>query len=246
MYIRKAYFGGGVDVYKPKPENLYYYHVNSLYPSMMLNDMPVGKPVYKRYKQNHILQHDDFGFFNANIEYYGDLKAPILPYKQNGVSIFPTGKWQRVYFSEQLKKAASSGYKIQIKNGWVFKRKKIFNNFVNELYSLRIKTNDNCVNLIMKLILNSLYGRFGMMKTVQECKIVTSQQYKKIEIYHNIVKVHKLADDKYMVSYNNNLAHDIKYRKIDFSHDEYYSKKKAINIKLNTMNVAVQIAAAIT
>ena len=47
--IRQSYTGGAVDVYIPKNkdnEKLYYYDVNSLYPSVMLNNpMPVGKPI---------------------------------------------------------------------------------------------------------------------------------------------------------------------------------------------------------
>ena len=46
-FIRRAYYGGHVDVYKPKGEKLYYYDVNSLYPYIMKTfPMPGGKPVW--------------------------------------------------------------------------------------------------------------------------------------------------------------------------------------------------------
>jgi hypothetical protein len=38
--IKKGYYGGIAEVYKPYGENLYYYDVNSLYPYTALNDMP--------------------------------------------------------------------------------------------------------------------------------------------------------------------------------------------------------------
>ena len=38
--IKKSYFGGITEVYKPYGENLYYYDVNYLYPYAALNDMP--------------------------------------------------------------------------------------------------------------------------------------------------------------------------------------------------------------
>jgi hypothetical protein len=41
--IYKAYYGGRVEVFIPKPidnEKLYYYDVNSLYPFASLNDLP--------------------------------------------------------------------------------------------------------------------------------------------------------------------------------------------------------------
>ncbi|GER42509.1 DNA polymerase [Striga asiatica] len=48
-FIRRAYYGGHTDVYKPYGENLYYYDVNSLYPYVMKEfPMPGGKPVWYR------------------------------------------------------------------------------------------------------------------------------------------------------------------------------------------------------
>jgi hypothetical protein len=41
-YIRLGYFGGATDHYKQYGENLYHYDVNSLYPFVMLNDMPLN------------------------------------------------------------------------------------------------------------------------------------------------------------------------------------------------------------
>jgi len=38
--IKKAYYGGITEVYKPYGKDLYYYDVNSLYPYVALQDMP--------------------------------------------------------------------------------------------------------------------------------------------------------------------------------------------------------------
>lgn len=47
MFIRRAYYGGHTDTYKPYGENLYYYDVNSLYPFVMKEfPMPGGVPVW--------------------------------------------------------------------------------------------------------------------------------------------------------------------------------------------------------
>ncbi|KAL2457040.1 DNA polymerase [Forsythia ovata] len=46
-FIRRGYYGGHADVYKPYGENLVYYDVNSLYPYIMTTfDMPGGVPVW--------------------------------------------------------------------------------------------------------------------------------------------------------------------------------------------------------
>ncbi len=175
-FIRKGFYGGSVDVYKPKGENLYYYDVNSLYPAMMCHDMPAGKPFFKRFLNHEKLQYDDFGFIHAEIEYYGNLKAPLLPYKKDGVTIFPTGKVKGIYFSEELKKAESLRYIVKPIKEYIFKKDKIFHDCIHTLYNIRINSTEKSINLLIKLILNSFYGRFGMKKYVKECKIVTPEK----------------------------------------------------------------------
>ena len=60
-YIRNSYFGGVTQVFRPYGENLYYYDINSLYPSSMHeNDMPSGKGVAM--PGTHISMDDFFGF----------------------------------------------------------------------------------------------------------------------------------------------------------------------------------------
>jgi hypothetical protein len=84
--VRKAYRGGVVEVYKPRIERGYYYDINSLYPSAMLSDMPVGVP---RYVINPQLGNF-FGFVEARIT-CPDMLVPFLPTTVDGVMICGTG-----------------------------------------------------------------------------------------------------------------------------------------------------------
>jgi len=46
-FIKIAYTGGAVDVYKPYGKNIFRYDVNYLYSCIMKNNpMPVGNPIY--------------------------------------------------------------------------------------------------------------------------------------------------------------------------------------------------------
>jgi hypothetical protein len=83
--IRKSYTGGAVDVYIPHNKNLaggleilYYYDVNGLYPSTMLNNpMPIGEPIafLGDIRKN---EPEAFGFFYCNITSPQYLEHPIL------------------------------------------------------------------------------------------------------------------------------------------------------------------------
>jgi hypothetical protein len=55
------------------------------------------------------------------------------------------------------------GYKFEILRGYLFDKDYIFTEYINDLYSIKEKHNkSHPLFLISKLLLNSLYGKFGM------------------------------------------------------------------------------------
>jgi hypothetical protein len=167
-YVRESYFGGDVDLYIPSLENGYLYDVNSLYPAMMLKDLPVGRGKFVN-KITHRRFKDFFGFLKvvvyANKEPYMD--KPLLPLKIkiNGETkkvIKPNGVFVGTFFSEELKYAETLGYHFKIISGIEFQRAPIFKNYASTLYNKRLEfEKSNPLNKIYKLLLNSLYGKFG-------------------------------------------------------------------------------------
>lgn len=92
--------------------------------------------------------------------------------------------WQGWYFSEELKLAVQLGYRIEILEGVLFERGKIFESYVKSLYTMRSSFNKTDPrNLICKLLLNSLYGKFGMSPflskwSLRDATDVTMQEIK--------------------------------------------------------------------
>src|SRR5258708_31928950 len=85
-------------------------------------------------------------------------------------------------FSEELYNAQKYGYKFEILWGYTFKSEYIFKDYINKLYNLRLtypKTDP--MNLIAKLLLNSLYGRFGMDDSFTYSQIMSKIDYKNWE-----------------------------------------------------------------
>nr|QWO71388.1 DNA polymerase [Termitomyces sp. T70a] len=234
-FIKKGYFGGAVDVYLPKltEGEIYRYDVNSLYPYVMYKfDMPVGNPYYF---EGDIFEHekDPFGFFEVEIETTYELKHPILPYKgsQNEFrfrTIAPLGKWKGVYFSEELKNSQNFGYKFKVLRGYTFERKNVFKEYVEFFYKLKSNTSKtDPLYTISKLLLNSLYGKFGMSPYKNSHKIMD-----KIELYKfsdvegiEILSCIDLKNDYLFVTYKNKVSKDE---------------------SLDSFNVNVAISAAIT
>jgi hypothetical protein len=67
-------------------------------------------------------------------------------------------------FSAEKDNAVKLGYKFEILWGYKFKPENVFKEYVDCLYQMRLDfPKSNPLNLIAKLLSNSLYGRFGMI-----------------------------------------------------------------------------------
>jgi DNA polymerase type B, organellar and viral len=198
--IRQSYTGGAVDVYIPhnmdldtgKFSKLFYYDVNSLYPYVMSTlEMPIGKP--QAFEGNiRDIDSNAQGFFYCDITSPEYLEHPILQRRiktSSGVrTIAGLGSWNGWISSLEFDKAIKLGYKIEIIRGYQFKTANIFKEYIEKMYELRLHYNPgDPMNLIAKLLMNSLYGKFGMKTD------------------HNIVEIFNSKDEQESIVLNNRL-----------------------------------------
>jgi hypothetical protein len=81
------------------------------------------------------------------------------------------GSWTGWISSIEMDNAVKYGYQFEILKGYQFDKANIFKDYVNRLFELRNEyPKGTPMNLIAKLLLNSLYGKFGMRveKTMYE------------------------------------------------------------------------------
>jgi hypothetical protein len=201
-FIRSSYKGGTADIYKPFLEHGFHYDVNSLYPYVMSEfKYPVGKG--QKMEADQINFDTFFGFLEVEVFCPSALIVPTLLLQYNSVDglFAPTGKWQDIYFSEELKVAKTLGYTFKIIKGIEYKQGKPFSKFVDTLYTLRMEHPKNSANnIILKLIMNSLYGRFGMKPGVPVTDIVSFNEYIRINAVFDILSTTRI-NEKYRVSY---------------------------------------------
>lgn len=120
--------------------------------------------------EGNILDHQPnaFGFFRCKIEAPVNLNIPILQTHvktKSGIrTIAPLGTWIDVLSSEEAKMAIKYGYKITVLEGYTFKKAIIFNKYAADMFQIK-QSHDSShpMYLISKLLLNSLYGRFGLI-----------------------------------------------------------------------------------
>jgi len=183
-----------------KGTKVYGYDVNALYPYVMSEyPMPVGHP---KHFIGDIFKHDPnaFGFFYCDVETPNNLEHPIiqLHHKTNdGIrTISPLGKFENMLFSEEIKNAQKYGYKFNIKYGYLFDKALIFKDYIQNLYNIRLSyPKTDPLNYTAKIIMNSLYGRFGMKEFFDTIAILDKDKFKKFKFnqkkklsYFNIIK----------------------------------------------------------
>lgn len=246
-FISQAYYGGHTELYKPRVNFGFLYDINSQYPFAMTKEMPVGNPVFSTDKN----LDNYFGIVKAVITTPKFMERPILPIKcADGRTRCVLGTWIGVYCSEELKNARDNyGYTVKVLEGYKFEKGYIFNNFIHKYYELKSTHSGTALGTIYKLILNSLYGRFGMKPIRTVTELVTQSEAEKIQLSHNVVDIDDLGQTVVsalsgyeMITYH--LSPDLAKNQDNI--ENYVSKKINAESQEANFDINVAIAAFIT
>jgi hypothetical protein len=207
-FIRRGYYGGHADTYIPKGKNLYYYDVNSLYPHIMKSyPMPRGKPVWHGNLAGQELD-ELHGFIEAYVKCPSNMKRPFLPYKKkDNMLLFPKGEFVGVYYSEELKYARTIGYEVIPMRGYLYDEKcngSPFVEFVTKIFEKRQEAKrmgNQALAYIYKILMNSLYGRFGINPESTITRLCTEVEKDRIMKTNDFQYADKLNDDVFLVNY---------------------------------------------
>jgi DNA polymerase type B, organellar and viral len=201
-FINFGYYGGITEVYIPYGENLKSYDVNSLYPYVALNPMPGTSCNYIESFEDSGLELDNlFGFFQAQVKTNDNLYIGLLPIKTDKGLIFPTGEFEGVWSSEELKLARDNGYKIKISKGYNFNKVEgVFSEYVTELFKLKAKATGS-LRAVIKSLLNNLLGRFGMNIIKPVTKSVNKEKFNYITSTRKVTSYHEITENDFLITY---------------------------------------------
>lgn len=169
QFMFNGYSGGRVEVFNTKPQmgRLFYIDVNSMYPAVMRNGFP--NPNENRFVER--LPDNGWGFADCTVRIPRDDAFPILPHRGKRL-IFPTGNFRGTWTFPELWKALEHGTKI-VKVHRVLRFATScdpFSAYVDYLYPLKKNASSEIDRYTAKILLNSLYGKFG--ERVEEVQLL--------------------------------------------------------------------------
>lgn len=180
-FSRSAIYGGRVEIFQPGGEgNIMWTDINSLYPSVMLDEFPGEMSETKTMLK--------FGITRATVLIPRQTLAP-LPVRvteSNPVSgvhenaiIFPCGRVTGTWVNAELRNAVENhGVVIERIHHSVGTDESVrpYARFVEEFYRRRLASDSEAYKLIYKLLMNNLYGQLGMGGVVTRTAPLTTQR----------------------------------------------------------------------
>jgi hypothetical protein len=178
-WVRDGYYGGRTEIHRMKGKNLKYYDLNSSYPASMMFTMPAGNKIEsdtyepERYFKNYV------GFVECTVYIPPECEIPPLPFRaESGKLLFPSGMFAGTWSAEELellKHPRVKGHVVSVVKCVWYRRVSVFVDMVTDLYKYRDKSlpgYDSGLSTLAKLILNALYGKFGMKEEREQIILV--------------------------------------------------------------------------
>ncbi len=159
-----SYFGGRFEILKRGLiGTAYLYDINSAYPFALsqIPDITKGQWIH----ENKIQNDAKLGFFKILANIYDTKHIPPFPFKANSIVVFPSGKFITFCTLDELKACESTNY-YKILNSFQFIPDALeypFQDFIEKMYQkrLHLKKKKDPLQLPLKIILNSIYGKTG-------------------------------------------------------------------------------------
>lgn len=162
-YAFKSYAGGRFEVFeRGHHDKTYLYDINSAYPKYIsgLADLRYG---IWDYSTEYI---DSAYYAFVKCRYRNEKDHTPIPFKEYALRIFPKGDYGEIYLSKsEYEFLERNGYAVEFIDGYFWQPDALiypFEKCVNTLYAQRqqLKKEGNPLEHAIKIILNSLYGKF--------------------------------------------------------------------------------------
>jgi DNA polymerase type B, organellar and viral len=174
LYCREAYFGGRVQVFRPRLAKGFAYDVSAMYPAALhALALPVGMAQWATGSKARSLWGDGrAGIFTARVS-VPDMWIPPLPVRTAERIAYPVGSFVGRWTALELRYAESVGVKVEdVTEAMVWpEERNIFRPWIQKLWKLRASAKDGKsgpFGTFLKFYMNSLTGKLGTDPRTEE------------------------------------------------------------------------------
>lgn len=164
---QESYFASRVEVLSRNASDFFIYDINSSFPFAMTFPLPGNLIEYRT-----TLPDDDSDsciyLADATVE-VPDMAIPPLPFRKDNRVFFPVGRWRSWFTSTDIRLALREGVKLHdVHEVYVFEAHDDFAAYAKQIYALRAAATTDFRRLVLKYLLNSLYGKCAESVNKQE------------------------------------------------------------------------------
>lgn len=161
-WARLAYTSSRVEVFQSRCEEAHYFDLNSSFPYSMTFDCP-GNVKKGGLKDGKLPKNRLGSIFIADCEVeVPEMYLPPLPYRHDNRVFFPIGKWRSWFSGIDLELLERRGGRIlKVYQSIEFEKQSYLRDYALDIYARRKASKTSFEKLVYKLLMNSLYGKFG-------------------------------------------------------------------------------------
>lgn len=164
---QESYFASRVEVLSRNASDFLIYDINSSFPYAMTHPLPANLVEYRTTLPDD--ESDSCIYLaDATVE-VPDMVLPPLPYRKDNRVFFPTGRWRSWFTSTDIRLALREGAKLhKVHEVYLFEPFDDFKAYAEQIYALRAASTTDFRKLVLKYLLNSLYGKAAESTHKQE------------------------------------------------------------------------------
>jgi hypothetical protein len=166
----QSYFASRVEVISRNAEDFLIYDINSSFPYSMTFPLPGN---LKEFRTTLPDDDSDECIYLANVTIeVPDMHLPPLPFRKDNRVFFPIGRWRSWFTSTDIRLALREGATIhKVHEVYTFEAFHDFAEYATKIYGLRASATSDFRRLVLKYLLNSLYGKCAESIMKQEMLI---------------------------------------------------------------------------
>lgn len=177
VFAREAYFASRVEVHALECTSADYYDVNSSFPFAMTFDCPGNIA-----REGKRLRAGEMGLVHATVK-VPECSVPPIPYRGTDFRVyFPTGIWKSWLSNIDIELLEEQGGSVEkVHQAVAFEPFSDLKGYAETVYAWRKETSDPALKIILKFLLNSLYGKFGEGRQKQKVWVNPPEEFFEIE-----------------------------------------------------------------